>query len=79
MITCTIHNAANGCIVTVKDEESGDMEIVYQEQDGNEVEGFAEFLRYICDHYGPSTSRYSKKRIYITVSPGDKYENNNED
>lgn len=74
MITCTIRNAANGCILTIKDEENGDAEILYQEQDGNEIECFAEFLRYICDHYGPSTSRYSEKRIYITVEPGDKYE-----
>ena len=25
------------------------------------------------DEFGPSTSRYSPKRIYIQVEPGDKY------
>lgn len=46
--------------------------IVYQESDGNGIEVFADFLIYINDHYGPSTSRYSPKRIHITIEPGDK-------
>lgn len=33
-----------------------------------------EVLRHLLDHYGPSTSRYSPKRIYVLVEPGDKYE-----
>lgn len=49
-------------------------EFVYQEQDGNEIEAFADFLRCLTDHYGPQTSRYSPKRIHITVEPGDKYQ-----
>jgi hypothetical protein len=48
--------------------------IVYQESDGNEIEAFADFLHFINDHFGPSTSRYSPKRIRITIEPGDKRE-----
>lgn len=49
-------------------------EIVYQEVDGNEIEAFADFLRFVDEHYGPSTSRYSPKRIRVLVEPGDKWE-----
>jgi hypothetical protein len=31
----------------------------------------------ISEHYGPSTSRYSAKRITVTVAPGDKHVGNN--
>jgi len=49
-------------------------EIVYQEQEDGEVEAFADFLRHLVEHYGPTTSRYSPKRITIRIDPGDKYE-----
>jgi len=47
-------------------------EICYQEIDGGEIQAFADFLRYLNEHYGPSTRRYSPKRIYISVKLGDK-------
>ena len=71
-----IRPAANG-VVLREDHDLPDTapdEVVYQEQDGNEIEAFADFLRHLVDHYGPTTSRYSPKRIHITVEPGDKYE-----
>jgi len=72
-----IRPAQNGLILRV-DHGFGDddepEEIVYQEEDGNEIEAFADFLRHLNDHYGPSTSRYSPKRIYVRVEPGDKHE-----
>lgn len=71
-----IRRAKNGLILTAIDQndENGKEEIVYQEKEEDEVECFADFLRLLDDTYGPSTSRYSPKRIYIKVEPGDKYE-----
>ncbi|MBM4251793.1 MAG: hypothetical protein FJ146_07460 [Deltaproteobacteria bacterium] len=60
--------------------ETEDGVIVYQEPindssfEVDEVERFADFLRAINMEFGPSTSRYSPKRIHILVEPGDKYE-----
>jgi hypothetical protein len=69
-----IRHAQNGAILRVEhDHREGETEgICYQETEGGEIEAFADFLRYINEHYGPSTSRYSPKRIYISVKPGDK-------
>ncbi|MEK7676476.1 MAG: hypothetical protein AAB676_11660 [Verrucomicrobiota bacterium] len=71
-----IRNVANGLVLRIEPEQPGDeaQEIVYQARDDDEVEAFADFLRYLLDHYGPHTSRYSPKRIYIRVEPGDKFE-----
>lgn len=74
-----IRSVKNGAILRVE-YDAGDEpeveELVYQEPDeeGNEVDAFAEFLWAITEHYGPSTSRHSPKRISIHVEPGDKYE-----
>lgn len=54
-------------------------EICYQETEDNEVEAFADFLRFLDEHYGPSISRHSPKRIYILVKPGDKHEDFKDD
>jgi len=71
-----IRPAKNGIMLKVDHGIEGEdpEEIVYQECDGNEIEAFADFLHFINDHYGPSTSRYSPKRIRITIEPGDKWE-----
>ena len=68
-----IKAAKNGLILTVTDKDLKE-EIVYQEKHDDEVECFADFLHHLNDQYGPSTSRYSEKRIYIRVEPGDKFE-----
>ena len=70
-----IRRVQNGAVLLVESEgkDSGE-EIVYQEQEDAEIEAFADFLRHLVDHYGPTTSRYSPKRISIRVEPGDKYE-----
>jgi hypothetical protein len=65
-----VRSAKNGYIVTVDDDD----EIVCQTTHEDEIEAFAEFLFELLENYGPPTSRYSPKRIYITVQPGDKYE-----
>ena len=71
-----IRPAKNGIVLEVEHGIEGEEpeEIVYQESDGNGIEAFADFLHYINDNYGPSTNRYSPKRIHITIEPGDKWE-----
>ena len=71
-----IRHAANGVILRVEDDAPGASpeEVVYQEREDDDVEVFADFLRHLVDHYGPTTSRYSAKRIHVVVEPGDKYE-----
>jgi len=72
-----IRFATNGVILRIEaDEDAGSVaeEIVFQETDGGEIEAFAELLRAVDENYGPTTSRYSPKRIRILVEPGDKYE-----
>jgi hypothetical protein len=71
-----IRRVQNGAVLRVEPNcpDAEPEEVVYQETETDEIEAFAEFLRYLVDHYGPSTSRYSAKRIYIRVEPGDKYE-----
>lgn len=73
-----LRSAKNGCILKAWHTAEGSdqrEELVCQESyaEDDEVERFADFLRIIADNYGPSTSRYSAKRIYITVGPGDKH------
>ncbi len=74
-----LRKVKNGLIIKSwydSEETEGPEELVHQEryEDDDEVEAFADFLSTINDHYGPSTSRYSPKRIYIRVAPGDKHE-----
>lgn len=70
-----IRRVQNGAVLRVEldypDAEA--QEVVYQEIEQDEVEAFADFLHYLVEHYGPQTSRYSPKRIYIRVEPGDKF------
>ena len=70
-----VRTVANGVVVKVIDTDclNEAQEIVYQETEDDEVNAFASFLWLLNDYYGPSTSRYSAKRIRITVEPGDKY------
>jgi len=69
-----IRRVRNGAVLRVEadDAEEGG-EVVYQETELDEIEAFADFLRHLLDHFGPTTSRYSPKRIRILVEPGDKY------
>ena len=71
-----IRRVRNGVLLRVEPVEAGEEaeEYVYQETELGEIEAFAEFLRLLLDEYGPTTSRYSPKRIHVIVEPGDKYE-----
>lgn len=70
-----IRRVQNGAVLRVESEgpDAEAEEVVYQETETAEIEAFADFLRHLADHYGPQTSRYSPKRIFIRVEPGDKY------
>lgn len=63
--------AKNGFIL---EDQTG--QIIYQDSsyEENDIERFADFLGYLNEALGPTTSRYSKQRIYIRIEPGDKYE-----
>lgn len=80
-----LRTATNGAILRIEtdDEPPALQEIVYQcpdaDDEGAEVEAFADFLRQIVECCGPQMSRYSRKRIYIRVEPGDKWEEPVED
>jgi hypothetical protein len=71
-----IRHVQNGAVLRVESETPAEeaQEIVYQETETDEIEAFADFLRFLFDHYGPTTNRYSPKRIRIVVEPGDKFE-----
>jgi len=63
-----IRRVRNGAVLRVEaDGEEDGGEIVYQEMEADEIEAFADFLRHLLEHYGPTTSRYSPKRIRILV------------
>ena len=69
-----IEQAVNGWYLIHSEEGEPDQVYVFNGDDGeqSEVEAFAHLLRVIDSLYGPTTSRYSEHRIYITVAPGDK-------
>lgn len=69
-----IRKTMNGTVLRVEADDEGAVdEVVYQEREDHEIEAFADFLREVLEHFGPVTSRYSKKRIFVVVRPGDKY------
>lgn len=67
-----ITSAVNGFIIerTIEDEK----QYFAFGGDGDEVDICADMLRFILSEMGPSTSRYSDKRIYVVVKPGDNNE-----
>lgn len=69
-----IRPVKNGLLLECVRYDDESEELVYQETEVNEIEAFAQFLRLLADEYGPSTSRYSEKRIRVKISPGDKFD-----
>jgi hypothetical protein len=70
-----IRRVRNGAVLRVEPGDNGpDEEVGCQEREDDEIEAFAEFLRELLERYGPTTNRYSPKRIKILVEPGDKYD-----
>jgi len=77
VLRCEIRRARNGWVLRVghpSAEDDEPDEIVHEEKYDDEIDCFADFLGTLAEELGPSTSRYSPKRIYIQVRPGDKYE-----
>ena len=74
VMVAKIQKADNGIILEVSAFGDTPQVMVYQDREGDEVECFADFLRLLNEHFGPATSRYSEKRIYIRVESGDKFE-----
>lgn len=66
----TITRCQNGWIV----ESSADGPFVFGSSDDDEVEDFIEVLWEVNAQIGPTTSRWSPKRVSIEVRPGDKWE-----
>jgi TolB-like protein len=73
IMTAEVRRANNGFILKAKTYAHPAGEIVCAQRHEDEVECFADFLRVLDEHLGPATSRYSEKRIYIRVEPGDKF------
>lgn len=67
-----IKHHKNGWVLTTEDDEEGVVGVEGNDED--EIDCFARFLREIANSYGPTESRYSPKRIYIRVEPGDKWD-----
>ena len=76
----TIETAANGWLIRKEPDEVDDRSDLYVFSDADSfddtdgVKAFAHVLRCLNDLIGPSTSRYSKARVYVEVKPGDKHE-----
>lgn len=64
--------AKNGWILEY--EVDGEMEKWVMNEGEDEVGAFANMLHIVTEQLGPSTGRYSRKRIYINCFPGDKNE-----
>lgn len=67
-----ITHAVNGFVLERKIEDEKQYFAFGGEHD--EVDTCADMLRFILSEMGPCTSRYSDKRIYVVVKPGDKNE-----
>jgi hypothetical protein len=66
-----IRRAKNGWIVENIDPEDPS-EVVGVEED-DEHEAFANFLREVSYHFGPTDSKYSSKRLRVVILPGTDY------
>lgn len=81
----TIEMAANGWLITTDTGFAEDRPDLYvyshvdDFDDTDEVKAFAQVLWRVNDLIGPTTSRYSKARIYVEVKPGDKHEDYKDD
>lgn len=64
--------AKNGIVLT---DENGSKLVFQEAENCDEFDLWAEFLNELTDNYGPADQgRYSEKRVYIIVAPGDRWE-----
>lgn len=70
----------NGWLLTDESDPEMVQKYVFQEKENGylyekgSAEAFAELLWRIKDLVGPTDSRYSAHRVYITIKAGDKHE-----
>ena len=64
-------NALNGWVLKCEDSDSETMIVGAETED--EIECFRDFLTAIDENYGPTTSKYSPKRIRILCLPGNSF------
>ena len=65
--------AKNGFVVEVKDS-GGEIDRIVSEEGEDEHDVFIHFLWAMISYYGPSDSKYSKKRIRVAAVPGNAFE-----
>jgi len=72
----SISRVANGTLIALTHEDGERVEHVVQDSDEERqaVEAWREALGAIYEKYGPTKSRYSRARLWLTVAPGDKCE-----
>jgi len=71
-VKCELKFARNGWILEY--EVNGELQQYVMEEGADEVDAFKNFLQIVDEQLGPTSSRYSEKRIYINAFPGDKCE-----
>lgn len=70
-----IKQVLNGWVISAIDEQFiDDHRTIVSAMDGDGIDGFRALLAEFIEEFGPSTSRYDKKRLRAIVIPGDKYE-----
>ena len=80
-MSITIKPARNGWLLVYSEEGEQDQLHVFSHEgeEKEEAEAFQALLYTILDVYGPTSSRYSAHRIYVTVKPGDKHKDYEDD
>ncbi len=88
----TITKVENGYILTAYHSGEPPVRYVFEEleygkygresmtyEEGADVENFAHLLQTLDSLIGPTTSRYSAKRVYVRIEAGDKFEEGKEE
>ena len=71
-----IRSTKNGAVLRVEHDypEGETEEICYQETEHGEIEAFADFLRYLVDHYGPHHwTLLPQAHLHQRQTPGDRH------
>lgn len=70
-----VTSCTNGYFVEYQNGDGSKLYAVFEYGEGinAEVKACARMLQFIDSEIGPSTSRYSPARVHISLSPGDKF------
>lgn len=76
-MTLTIHSCENGWLIEHEypweENERTDLYVFQGYEELEDVEACADMLRMVNELVGPTTSRYSEKRVHVSTEPGDKF------